>query len=616
MRARSIITDLHRKFAETTWNDTFQLVRRCMDMPRKNSNQCEQLVRCLERLQGALNVSSMKATMSRLEIMAKQKGMGFHFTEATCYLTADLFYLEIVLLPEGGVKEVTVAPHIAAPVSSESLLLLLRSNNFLEFSSKLAHLSAVYNLPGDNETKAKLLASIQYLGTDLQKMSNLPRKLKDRDPHVDTILNGLTGYLKAGKDCLLTIQFYVNPSGVRKTTDSGMEKVNTAQVIMGCTDETHKLQMASLIPKPPQLDPKGHPVFSPLREMPHETLPFCFLLRLDPPLPMFYSFVNKLGQITDITIPDVVLQRTPFPKLLMNNSSSSAKQCEDTFDELDTVSIVTLPAEKKHSYVLPEAAWELPALCGTMVDSIPFTHPAHVPPVLEVLRHQCAVNTLLTTCLTSQWESLDELHFCDADSYWKNLLIRSVNDRPYEVLPESDTSFSVTFLRPDIDSLAVLLVNVFGCRQLTCRLFAAGIMDPSMDEHITKVMKRCMSIPVTMRELYCKLEKMVMLPPPVGSATVEGEDDVQLPPLTRQQPVTLPLSQSNSDAAPPLTTVYQDAVGPEHNSTCSVPYVMSVATSGFVPEINTILPANPLPHATVDSHCVTNNSQLTELIQL
>lgn len=44
--------------------------------------------------------------------------MGFHITEATCYLTADLFYLEVVLLPCGGVEEVKVAPHGGSPVVS------------------------------------------------------------------------------------------------------------------------------------------------------------------------------------------------------------------------------------------------------------------------------------------------------------------------------------------------------------------------------------------------------------------------------------------------------------------------------------------------------------------
>lgn len=44
--------------------------------------------------------------------------MGFHITEGTCYLTADLFYLEVVLLPFGGVEDVKVAPHGGSPLVS------------------------------------------------------------------------------------------------------------------------------------------------------------------------------------------------------------------------------------------------------------------------------------------------------------------------------------------------------------------------------------------------------------------------------------------------------------------------------------------------------------------
>ncbi|GLD62024.1 mediator of RNA polymerase II transcription subunit 1-like isoform X1 [Lates japonicus] len=88
---------------------------------RDESKPCELLVRSLERLQQEVNVSSMNTMRSRLEMIATQQGMGFHVTEATCYLTADLFYLEVVLAPCGGVEEVKVAPHGAPPVLSGSL---------------------------------------------------------------------------------------------------------------------------------------------------------------------------------------------------------------------------------------------------------------------------------------------------------------------------------------------------------------------------------------------------------------------------------------------------------------------------------------------------------------
>lgn len=42
--------------------------------------------------------------------------MGFHATEATCYLTADLFYLEVALLPCGQAEDVKVARHGGSPL--------------------------------------------------------------------------------------------------------------------------------------------------------------------------------------------------------------------------------------------------------------------------------------------------------------------------------------------------------------------------------------------------------------------------------------------------------------------------------------------------------------------
>lgn len=45
--------------------------------------------------------------------------MDFHFTTATCCLTADLFRLEVALLPCGGVENVTLTPHAGFPIVSE-----------------------------------------------------------------------------------------------------------------------------------------------------------------------------------------------------------------------------------------------------------------------------------------------------------------------------------------------------------------------------------------------------------------------------------------------------------------------------------------------------------------
>lgn len=53
------------------------------------------------------------------------------------------------------------------------------------------------------------------------------------------------------------------------------------------------------------------------------------------------------------------------------------------------------------AYVFPRAAWDVPAQRATMVDRIPFTHPAHVPALVTLLRHQSAINALLRSCMAT-----------------------------------------------------------------------------------------------------------------------------------------------------------------------------------------------------------------------
>ncbi|KAM7369713.1 hypothetical protein PAMP_011015 [Pampus punctatissimus] len=583
---KSIISDLHLKYAEKNWNETFQLVRRCMDKSRDESKPCELLVRSLEKLQEVFNASSMNAMRSRLEMIAKQQGMGFHITEATCYLTADLFYLEVVLLPCGGVEEVKVAPHGGSPVSSESLLELLRSKNLTDFSMKLEGLFTQYNIPGDNDVKLKLFASLQYLGKDLQELSRLPRVPHDSDAQIDMINNGRIGCLIAGKeDCPLTIQFYTTDG--LKTSISQipcMEPVvQAAQVTVGLSDTTHTLQTASVIPQPPQLDPQGYPVFTPLSEGPYETFPACFLLRVQPPIPMMSSFVKKLSQITDVTIPDVDLQWAPLPKLLLKGSLSANSHGE-MLDEQDTIFTVPLPGDVMHSYIFPGAAWEVSAQRAAVMDSIPFTHPAQVPALLELLRHQCTINTLLRSCMCTNQGSACNLHF--------------------EVLPESDTSFSVTFHRPDADSLAVLLVNVFDSHQINCSVFGAGIRDSSTDEYVSSVLKRCVSIPVTLRELYSKLEQITSAPlSPSRPATTEAQNDHSTLSITTVTNTNTLFSQSAAASDGGLAV---------SGSAC---YALSVAKPELLSEINTSPDVNPYPFTPVGvfSHWMTNNSRLSEL---
>ncbi|XP_008394766.1 mediator of RNA polymerase II transcription subunit 1-like isoform X2 [Poecilia reticulata] len=492
MKENATISNLHRKFAERSWNDTFQLVRRCMDKPRDESKPCEPIARALDRLQEVLQAPTMDNTKSRLEMIAKRQGMDFYCTDATCYLTADIFYLEVLLLPSGEVKE-----------PSRSLLHLLRSYNFSEFSVRLRELFAQYNIPGDRETKSKMLKSLKSFWKDLQQISDMPNEPKRFEAQMDLINNGRVGFLMTEKqDYPPSLYFYISPNDCPKNSEMSLEEllelkpvVQVNQATIGVGDLTRRLQMTSLISEAPHLDTRSCPAGAALGEVSNETLPACFLLRLKTPIPVFSHIVERVGQITGVTIPDCDLQWAPLPKLLMN-ASASAKSPSEPLDGQEIFTVV-FPEGGMHTYVVPDSSWDAPTQRAALLASVPFTQPAHVSAVLELLRHQCVFNTLLRSCLT---QSASPASVCDLH---------------FEVRPESTTSISVTFCQPHIDRLAVLLVNIPDPRQITCQLFGGGFYDPSypmLDEYTTMVLTSCMSIPVAMRALYCKLEETTSCP--------------------------------------------------------------------------------------------------------
>lgn len=60
-----------------------------------------------------------------------------------------------------------------------------------------------------------------------------------------------------------------------------------------------------------------------------------------------------------------------------------------------------LDAGATQGFILPVAAWDVPAQRAAVVAHIPFTHPSHVPALLELLRHQSAINALLRSCVAT-----------------------------------------------------------------------------------------------------------------------------------------------------------------------------------------------------------------------
>ncbi|KAI1889239.1 hypothetical protein AGOR_G00177100 [Albula goreensis] len=440
-----------------------------------------------------------------------------------------------------------------------------------------------------SEMKLKVYTALKHLEKDLIKISQLPRPLLDCDLNVDMILNGRIGRITPQREGNpLSIEYYISPYDLL-TENANIDDCihgQMALVTAGPSDSAHRLQKTSLIPQPPQITSEGLPVFSPLDDMTSESLPACFILKLQPPLPMLSSSISRVHHITETPMRETDLQWSPFPRLL----ETSREESSGSGEKEDAQFFVPLPENQMHSYLLPGEQWGVAALKGALVSSIPFTHPAHVPALLEQLRQQSALNTLLSSCMSRH-----------------RPVPGTKSDLHCEVLPESEWSFSVSFLLPESDRLSVLSVNLKDSHQITSRLFTSYPTDFCTDKYISRVLKRCMSIPLVMRAICRRLAKknsssvvtsspvagdrVLMGAPASQSHTAASEADApSIPPV---EPETM--HTGSPPAVPSHNASVTDSSDVPASSVCSY-YVMSVpAAPDTATPANTEPLANPYP---------------------
>ncbi|XP_025890773.1 mediator of RNA polymerase II transcription subunit 1-like [Nothoprocta perdicaria] len=117
----ALMEKLRLKYEQKPWAETLKLVHFCMDKPprRPVSNPADgPLLSCMEKIRRTLNAKSLFSVMSRLESLSKQKGLNSHVSPSgtACYITSDMFYIEVQLEKDGKVMDVKLAHLGEAPV--------------------------------------------------------------------------------------------------------------------------------------------------------------------------------------------------------------------------------------------------------------------------------------------------------------------------------------------------------------------------------------------------------------------------------------------------------------------------------------------------------------------
>ncbi|XP_072780356.1 mediator of RNA polymerase II transcription subunit 1 [Taeniopygia guttata] len=444
---------------------------------------------CRRRPRSA-RAKSMFSVMNILELVARQKGLTVHVSPSgtACYITSMMFYLEIQLEKDGDVMDVKLAHFEEAPVVCDDLVQLLRMKNYDAFGKILEDLSNMYQIPGNSEMKAKGYLALQALEKDLYSMSLLDRT-QDLN-RVTEVLNGKVGHLvpRTG-GTPMNIEFYISPYQVLEAELNHGSKVcgtKTVVTVEG-TDMLHKLPLSPLIIEP-QAGEDSNPSFLQLTDELSMDLPAHFVLKFHQPVPMSSSSIEEIQKLTGIQISGLKL--APLYELIVQ--STLKEKCSEDLSTNKSCFFVSLPDCSKHCYFINKGS-EKPGLAGALVSKIPFSHPKCVPGVIEILRHQVAYNTLISSCVS-------EKHINEDDS---ELLY-------FEVVPYKNTSFSVFFLHPVKKNLACVVIDVITSREVQCHLHL-NPQDPTLnstDDFIARAVKRCMSVPVVMRAVFRNAAKV------------------------------------------------------------------------------------------------------------
>ncbi|XP_050686604.1 mediator of RNA polymerase II transcription subunit 1-like isoform X2 [Eriocheir sinensis] len=454
---------------------------------------------CLDSLQKNIKVTSLSAMVERLEATARQ--LGLKFTAGTSgsevFVSCDMFYVEVLLEPDGRVRDVKVElagdQSTHEGLSSPELMECLSRGDFADFTAHLDGFSSIYQLNADKKIKSKAFQALQALETDLTKLFELAQETIT-DPY-KLVLKSPVGLLQRRRGGhAMRLVYFVSPyelldvaagRAVTLTTDTPHSRELSHYVTVNIeASNSHKLQTTTLMLITKQANGKKLPSFSGLTTDNSMTLPACFSLKLRRPMPVSLALLQRINEVTGLECVDPSNQQSLIPLII--------QQAADTHSECNSNRglFVTLP-DQQHCYFMTSAG-EVP---GVMVTCVPFTHPTHITSILMCLRAQAAFNALIASCVRPASKQASSPS--DLDSAYI-----------FEVTAASHEYISVTFEHPQEESTATAEIDLTDLCNARCRLHTLT-PDPGFcsEEYVTKVLQRCMSIPVTMRAVMRKVAK-------------------------------------------------------------------------------------------------------------
>ncbi|KAK2726690.1 mediator of RNA polymerase II transcription subunit 1-like [Artemia franciscana] len=433
---------------------------------------------CLDSLQTKIKVTSLQSMVERLEAISRQ--LGLNLTKGPSgmewFISSDMFYLEVILDATGVVKDVKIQHEgYKEQQSCPEMVECLSRGNFSSLNKHLEGLAHIYKLSTDSQEKSNIFMAINALESDLYSIFAASAPQNDATSIFYSPV-GLVQKRRGGLWCQL--YFLLSPYDLFDETAKGsipMSVENIFQKELGYyvkvtiekSETPQKLQISPILTK---MNESQLPAFAPLGMSNSVSLPCCFSLHFDKPLPLC---VNLLKQITEITGIDIDLPSPPSSLFGL-----VASQNDESGIDVNSPLFVSLP-DQEHCYFLNEGS-ELEAV---LISAVPFIHPSHVHQILTILRKQALVNVLIDSCIRPKSK-------------------KELNAITFEVTAVSVSHLSIGFEHPNGESLCNATFDLSDLGSLRCQIYSSGGTDTVCSaDFASRVLQRCLSIPVTMRAI-------------------------------------------------------------------------------------------------------------------
>ncbi|XP_059049979.1 mediator of RNA polymerase II transcription subunit 1-like [Achroia grisella] len=465
------------------------------------------LQKCLDSLQHCIKISSLQSLIERLECLSRQLGLKFVVgtSGANIFISSDMFYLEILVEFSGSVKDVKI--HHEGRIeqqSCEELVSCITRGDFADFTAQLEGLTAVYQLNAEKKVKCKAFSALQSLEEDLCTLRQLQSFIKDPWAQVHQSPIGFLQKRRGGHAMRLT--YFVSPYELLDR-DKGLQPLSTELLTLGKPllatghsalaapsytpighsatvllegSTANKLQLSPIISGGQRSGKGNGPVYAQLVPQNSAMLPACFTLKLSQPMPLCSGLAKLIHATTEVEVAGDWTNAKPMLGLVAQQAYNKLNPGKNIELNLSKGLYVNLPEQTQCYFVMERRGLE-----GCVVNSIPFTHPSHVAPLLACLRQQALFNALIASCVRTQTK-----HAAEAEG--------AVT---FEVSALSWQHISVALEHPADESLATLELDLSEPAAPRARLHALHAQRDQLDDYVTRVLHRSHSIPVTLRSL-------------------------------------------------------------------------------------------------------------------